>query len=349
MFNFRSGIIFAIFSFLLSGCAMISERGKISHSNIQRQKFVSTISYCRGCYVIFGDSKDIKTFSTLYKCPKSRLISLNPHFSSSTVIHDGEVIVLPEECKNNRFSGLVVQQVTSSLNINDSDNSEFKTPLILNNNHCILSIADNKYSKKFIPLFFPTTHKPISFKKDNAGGALIITSPKDKVVSAAAGQVVMSSSSLKKYGNLIVVRHGYNYATVYAHLGKNIVQKGDNVQVGQAIALPLCDGIDCSFTFSTRFKGHILPLHFGLKIFTDNNIKAKKDVEAKKDIEAKKKLAPPVGHKHLNTKKNNTNVLNKKYDKGTTYALELKKMNRSATRFSHTHHKSHTVVKSASH
>lgn len=56
------------------------------------------------------------------------------------------------------------------------------------------------------------------------------------VVAAADGEVVYSGSSLKGYGNLIIIKHKKNILTAYAHNRKNMVKEGDKVILGQRIA-----------------------------------------------------------------------------------------------------------------
>lgn len=56
------------------------------------------------------------------------------------------------------------------------------------------------------------------------------------VFAAADGEVVYSGSSLKGYGNLIIIKHQKNFITAYAHNRKNIVKEGDKVVLGQRIA-----------------------------------------------------------------------------------------------------------------
>ncbi len=54
------------------------------------------------------------------------------------------------------------------------------------------------------------------------------------VVSTADGIVVFSGQDLY-YGNLIKIDHNNNYMTVYGHLQRNLVTKGDTVKRGQII------------------------------------------------------------------------------------------------------------------
>lgn len=51
------------------------------------------------------------------------------------------------------------------------------------------------------------------------------------------GKVVKVEKSRTGYGNSIVIDHGYGYETLYGHLSKVIVKKGDKVTKGQIIGL----------------------------------------------------------------------------------------------------------------
>ena len=57
------------------------------------------------------------------------------------------------------------------------------------------------------------------------------------VYAADAGEVVYSSNTVRGYGNMVVLRHADGLMTVYAHNSVLIVKVGDQVQVGQKIAL----------------------------------------------------------------------------------------------------------------
>ncbi len=49
--------------------------------------------------------------------------------------------------------------------------------------------------------------------------------------------VVKTSSTSKSFGEFIVIDHGHGFATLYAHLSKRLVQRGDKVSRGQVIGL----------------------------------------------------------------------------------------------------------------
>lgn len=56
------------------------------------------------------------------------------------------------------------------------------------------------------------------------------------IVAVDTGVVIYSDDGIRGYGNMIVVAHGDDIFTVYAHNRKNMVDKGDRVDRGQQIA-----------------------------------------------------------------------------------------------------------------
>jgi murein DD-endopeptidase MepM/ murein hydrolase activator NlpD len=55
------------------------------------------------------------------------------------------------------------------------------------------------------------------------------------VRAAAAGTVTYAGNELRRYGNLIIIKHADGYITVYAHEASIDVKKGDHVAQGQTI------------------------------------------------------------------------------------------------------------------
>lgn len=58
----------------------------------------------------------------------------------------------------------------------------------------------------------------------------------DKVVAAAAGQVVYVGNDVAGYGNLIIIKHNDDYLTAYGHNQSFLVKEGQSVKAGQQIA-----------------------------------------------------------------------------------------------------------------
>lgn len=57
------------------------------------------------------------------------------------------------------------------------------------------------------------------------------------IVATDAGVVIYSDNGIRGYGNMMVVAHGDDIFTVYAHCKKNKVDKGERVDKGQVIGL----------------------------------------------------------------------------------------------------------------
>ncbi len=66
-------------------------------------------------------------------------------------------------------------------------------------------------------------------------GIDIGAAPGTTIKAAAAGDVIFADTH-GSYGNLVLVRHANNLVTVYAHNARNLVNKGQRVKQGQAIA-----------------------------------------------------------------------------------------------------------------
>jgi murein DD-endopeptidase MepM/ murein hydrolase activator NlpD len=74
-------------------------------------------------------------------------------------------------------------------------------------------------------------------RRDFHEGVDIRSSRGAPVYAAQDGQVIYSSRRIGGYGNMVVVRHAGDMATVYAHNKKNLVKVGDHVTQGAVIAL----------------------------------------------------------------------------------------------------------------
>jgi murein DD-endopeptidase MepM/ murein hydrolase activator NlpD len=57
------------------------------------------------------------------------------------------------------------------------------------------------------------------------------------VYAAQAGKVLYAGLKIRGYGKMIVIKHQYGIATVYAHNSRLLVRAGDWVSLGQQIAV----------------------------------------------------------------------------------------------------------------
>ncbi len=64
-----------------------------------------------------------------------------------------------------------------------------------------------------------------------------ISAPQGTAVrSADSGTVIYSGNEIRGYGNIVIVKHGPVFSSVYAHNTVNLVGEGDRVEKGQVIA-----------------------------------------------------------------------------------------------------------------
>ena len=63
------------------------------------------------------------------------------------------------------------------------------------------------------------------------------TAPVGTDVYATGNAKVVFTGWKQGYGNCVIIDHGYNYQTLYAHLSRSLVRKGQKVKRGDVIAL----------------------------------------------------------------------------------------------------------------
>jgi lipoprotein NlpD len=68
------------------------------------------------------------------------------------------------------------------------------------------------------------------------GGILLSGRLGQDIRAAASGRVVYSGSGIRAYGNLIIIKHGENLLSAYAHTRESLVHDGQEVALGQVIA-----------------------------------------------------------------------------------------------------------------
>jgi lipoprotein NlpD len=70
----------------------------------------------------------------------------------------------------------------------------------------------------------------------SGGGILIAGRVGQDVRAASSGRVVYNGSGIRGYGNLIIIKHGENLLSAYAHNRESLVHEGQDVATGQLIA-----------------------------------------------------------------------------------------------------------------
>lgn len=102
-------------------------------------------------------------------------------------------------------------------------------------------IVKNDYQTKVVQQGYkfgwPTKGKVISTFKENVNKGIDIQGVKGQpILASERGQVVYVGNGLRGYGNLIIIKHGPDYLTAYAHNDEILVLDQQEVKKGQPIA-----------------------------------------------------------------------------------------------------------------
>jgi lipoprotein NlpD len=68
-----------------------------------------------------------------------------------------------------------------------------------------------------------------------SGGILLFGQLGQDIRAAAAGRVVYTGTGIRGYGNLIIIKHGENWLSAYAHNRESLVRDGQEVSRGEVI------------------------------------------------------------------------------------------------------------------
>ena len=68
-----------------------------------------------------------------------------------------------------------------------------------------------------------------------SGGVLLFGQLGQDIRAASAGRVVYTGTGIRGYGNLIIIKHGENLLSAYAHNRESLVREGEEVSLGEVI------------------------------------------------------------------------------------------------------------------
>jgi lipoprotein NlpD len=68
-----------------------------------------------------------------------------------------------------------------------------------------------------------------------SGGILLYGELGQDIRAASAGRVVYTGTGIRGYGNLIIIKHGENWLSAYAHNRESLVREGQDVSGGEVI------------------------------------------------------------------------------------------------------------------
>ncbi len=84
--------------------------------------------------------------------------------------------------------------------------------------------------------YFFGPYKNSKFNVVNFRSGIVIQADKGEPIRAVFDGKILYASWFKGYGNMIIVDHGDNYYTVYAHAEELFASKGDIVEKGEVVA-----------------------------------------------------------------------------------------------------------------
>jgi murein DD-endopeptidase MepM/ murein hydrolase activator NlpD len=102
-----------------------------------------------------------------------------------------------------------------------------------------VSAADFRDHPGFVwPTRYPYIQAYFGWRKKRMHEGLDLKAPTGtRVYSTASGEIIEAGSRIRGYGKTVVVDHGNGWASIYAHLSKIKVKRGDHVGQGELLAL----------------------------------------------------------------------------------------------------------------
>lgn len=109
---------------------------------------------------------------------------------------------------------------------------------------------------------WPTSGRIVQAYSNSDGGnkGIDIAGKRGQPIYASAkGKVVYVGNQLRGYGNLIMIKHGEDFITAYAHNDTTLVRNGQDVKAGQKIGTMGSTGTDSVFLhFQIRYRATAL-------------------------------------------------------------------------------------------
>jgi lipoprotein NlpD len=194
------------------------------------------------------------------------LIRLN-NLKKPYIILEKQVLKLRENTSK-YVSGSQSNKKSSSTSCKSQDCQQKSEIPVVNQNSMTYSdsIIDKKVTKsepepviKVSDWVWPSQGKLTKTFANSAQGMKGITITNTRgtaVLASASGQVVYAGDGLSGYGNLVIIKHNYDYLSAYAHNDKLLVKENQEVKMGQKIAVMGDSGADnVGLHFDIRYRG----------------------------------------------------------------------------------------------
>lgn len=263
-------MVFLLLLLSLSGCSS-SSGGRASVTDLTKRNSENKKTYT------------VRSGDTLYSIAWKNSLHVNTlikrnHLSKPYIIHAGDLLYLqsnapikPSKTKKTVQKTDLSSQKTEkkgttsctgqSCNKNSSQEVVHKKTKVYSANKVDVKTTTNtkKANNKVGRWSWPTKGKltkTFSSSKATMKGISITNQRKTAIYAAASGKVVYAGSGLRGYGNLIIIKHNYDYLSAYAHNEKLLVSENDSIKVGQKIALMGDSETDhVHLHFDIRYRG----------------------------------------------------------------------------------------------
>ncbi|EAR54721.1 hypothetical lipoprotein NlpD [Photobacterium sp. SKA34] len=231
-----------------------------------------------------GNSYTVKRGDTLYFISYvtgqnvKDIVKIN-NLSEPYIIYPGQRLVLSNGSNSSSYSTstppIVVKPSVVNITPTTQKKPEVKQPEQKTTNKTVAQPKPKEYSENS-KVNKPVTTKPIISSatskwawpvkgkiiagfsnSDNGNRGIDIAGTRGEAIKAtAAGLVVYAGDALPGYGNLVIIKHGEDYLSAYAHNDKILVKEQQQVKAGQKIASMGSTGASSvRLHFEIRYKG----------------------------------------------------------------------------------------------
>ncbi len=227
--------IFVLFSFFLTSCAQRQDSARIhvvDTSSHNKYAYRSSERIWASKYVV----KKNDTLSSIARRSKTDIKTLAQRNAiiAPYVLHPGDVLYIKD------YSTIKKPKKKKPKAVN-------KKPATKKPDTKVAKVKKGKWlrpveSKAKISRYMPK-------KKPNS--LVYVAKPGDNIRATAAGKVIYAQSmGITGYKNMIIIKHKYDYLSVYANNSKLKVKEGTNVKAGQHIA-----SMGDKLSFELRHRG----------------------------------------------------------------------------------------------
>lgn len=218
------------------------EYSKIKNGSYTQDKYIVNqgdtlffVSYVSG--ISAEDIIRINQLKTPYQLKEGQILKLHNASSSAHTTVTAKTLVKDKTKTIEKTVKVENQPKVTQLRVSNISDSEQHSDVVKPN----AEILKNEYKTKAIQqgykFVWPTKGKVISSFKENVNKGIDIEGIKGQpILASESGQVVYVGNGLRGYGNLIIIKHGSDYLTAYAHNDEILVSNQQEVKKGQPIA-----------------------------------------------------------------------------------------------------------------